>query len=171
MATSKQTHARTIKPKSVEMNAHQLKFTQIGSNKPGDEKGFHIFEEFAEVDFSAPGLLQSKPFAHCRSLALLELGTEAYQDTVFLPLGWSLHCIGPSMVEMMVTKKAMIMMPMALKSTGKRCRQSWRCWTSCDDLSLEYISECTKPSHSQSLANFVTYFHSQGISAATTEFS
>ena len=31
--------------------------------------------------------------------------------------------------------------------------------------------ECTKPSHSQSLANFVANFHSQGISAARTKFS
>ena len=34
-----------------------------------------------------------------------------------------------------------------------------------------YRPECTKPSHSQSLANFVANFHSQGISAAGTKFS
>ena len=32
-------------------------------------------------------------------------------------------------------------------------------------------TECTKPSHSQSLANFVANFHSQGISPARTNFS
>ena len=32
-------------------------------------------------------------------------------------------------------------------------------------------TECTKPSHSQSLANFVANFHSQGISAARTKCS
>ena len=32
-------------------------------------------------------------------------------------------------------------------------------------------AECTKPSHSQSLANFVANFHSQGISAMRTNFS
>ena len=37
--------------------------------------------------------------------------------------------------------------------------------------SVRFGSECTKPSHSQSLANFVANCHSQGISAARTKLS
>ena len=38
-------------------------------------------------------------------------------------------------------------------------------------ISLMSVPECTTPSHSQSLANFVANIHSQGISAARTKFS
>ena len=47
------------------------------------------------------------------------------------------------------------------RSKGVLCRVLER-------LSVE--AECTKPSHSQSLVNFVANVHSQGISAARTKF-
>ena len=44
-------------------------------------------------------------------------------------------------------------------------------WGFCRVTLGECKPECTKPSHSHSLANFVANFHSQGISAARTKFS
>ena len=44
-------------------------------------------------------------------------------------------------------------------------------FVSCNVYVIGCVAECTKPTHSQSLANFVANFHSQGISATRTRFS
>ena len=44
----------------------------------------------------------------------------------------------------------------------------WKCRQKVSD--YRYRTECTTPSHLQSLANFVANIHSQGISAARTKF-
>ena len=48
----------------------------------------------------------------------------------------------------------------------EKCVIAWPMWLAPETS----VAECTKPSHSQSLANFVANFHSQGISAARTKF-